>query len=60
MTDQTDWPKRFARAKRRYTEARQHMHDLVLEAIADGQTEAGIARMLGVDRMTVRSWLGKR
>jgi DNA-binding protein Fis len=36
------------------------MHDLVLEAIADGQTEAGVARMLGVDRMTIRKWLGKR
>lgn len=29
-------------------------------ADADGTPEAEIARKLGVDRMTVRKWLGKR
>lgn len=34
--------------------------EVAIEAIADGATEAGIARTLGVDRMTIRKWLGKR
>lgn len=29
-------------------------------ADADGEAESSIARKLGVDRMTVRKWLGKR
>jgi transposase-like protein len=31
-----------------------------LEATANGTPQAEIARELGVDRMTVRKWLGKR
>jgi hypothetical protein len=31
-----------------------------VEAIADGQTEVAVAELLGVDRMTVRKWVGKR
>lgn len=34
--------------------------EVAIEAIADGATEAGIARSLGLDRMTIRKWLGKR
>jgi DNA invertase Pin-like site-specific DNA recombinase len=60
MTDQTDWPKRLTRAGRRYADARKQIRELALQAIADGQTEAGVARALGVDRMTVRKWQGKR
>ena len=60
MTNPTDWPKRLRAAQRRYTQARQAMHDTVIQAIADGQTEAGVARILGVDRMTIRAWQGKR
>jgi hypothetical protein len=31
-----------------------------LERLAAGDSEAGVARDAGVDRMTVRQWLGKR
>lgn len=31
-----------------------------LEAAADGTTEVEIAQVLGVNRMTVRKWRGKR
>ncbi len=31
-----------------------------LEALSSGGTEGEVARLLGVDRMTVRKWLGKR
>jgi hypothetical protein len=33
---------------------------VALEKIADGVPEAVVARELGVNRMTVRKWLGKR
>jgi DNA invertase Pin-like site-specific DNA recombinase len=41
-------------------DARERAKQLVPEAIAAGIPEADIARRLGVDRMTVRNWLGKR
>ena len=31
-----------------------------LAALADGDTEVDVAAALGVDRMTVRKWRGKR
>lgn len=31
-----------------------------LRALAEGRPEAAVARALGVDRMTVRKWAGKR
>jgi transposase-like protein len=31
-----------------------------LEGLASGITEVKVARTLGVDRMTVRKWRGKR
>ena len=31
-----------------------------LQAITEGQTEVAVAAALGVDRMTVRKWVGKR
>jgi DNA-binding CsgD family transcriptional regulator len=31
-----------------------------LAALAQGESEAAVARTLGVDRMTVRKWAGKR
>jgi hypothetical protein len=40
--------------------ARDTAKTLAPQAIAAGVAEADIARRLGVDRMTVRSWLGKR
>jgi hypothetical protein len=67
MTAQDDWPKRLAKAAQRLaaaraeeTAARQHVRELAIAAIAAGQTEAGVARALGVNRMAVREWLGKR
>lgn len=40
--------------------ARHALRDAVVAAVADGMSEAEAARLAGVDRMTVRSWLGKR
>ena len=31
-----------------------------IDAVAEGVTEVQVARILGVDRMTVRKWSGKR
>lgn len=39
---------------------RQQLQTLAREAISAGVAETEIARRLGVDRMTVRQWLGKR
>jgi DNA-binding CsgD family transcriptional regulator len=33
---------------------------MALDAIGAGATESEVARLLGVDRMTVRKWRGKR
>jgi hypothetical protein len=67
MSTPDDWPKRLARAAARLsraraeeTTARENVRELALAAIAAGQTEAGVARALGVDRMAVREWQGKR
>lgn len=38
----------------------QRAHETIPLVIAAGHSEREIARMLGVDRMTVRSWQGKR
>lgn len=39
--------------------AREEVRAAVVEARAEGMTEAGIAEACGVTRMTVRAWLGK-
>lgn len=39
-----------------YKEAQQ----VAVQAIANGTSEAVAARELGVNRMTIRKWLGKR
>lgn len=31
-----------------------------LAALAEGESESAVAKALGVDRMTVRKWAGKR
>jgi hypothetical protein len=41
-------------------EAMAAARQVAVMAAADGEAEASIARKLGVDRMTVRKWLGKR
>jgi hypothetical protein len=67
MTAETDWHQRLVKAGKRLaaaraeeTAARKEARELAIAAIADGQPEARIARDLGVDRMAIREWLGKR
>jgi DNA-binding transcriptional regulator YiaG len=55
------------RAGRKLQSARKAEQDaykdamlVALAAAGDGATEAEIARVLGVNRMTVRKWRGKR
>lgn len=41
--------------------ATEQLKALVLQLIADEEiSESGAARLVGVDRMTIRRWLGKR
>lgn len=47
-----------ARAAER--EAAAKARSAAIQAAEEGRAEAEIARQLGVDRMTVRAWLGKR
>lgn len=39
---------------------RQQLAAAIVTAVQDGMSESEAARLAGVDRMTVRSWLGKR
>lgn len=39
---------------------RDRAADLAIEAAAAGVSQRRIAELLGVDRMTVRKWVGKR
>lgn len=47
-------------ARRKATEAYEAARKVALAALDAGETEAAVARKLGVDRMTVRKWGGKR
>jgi hypothetical protein len=47
-------------ARRRAGEATMQLRAAVLAALAGGHTETEVAAAAGVDRMTVRSWAGKR
>lgn len=60
MTDEIDWTARLTRAGRRYHAAKLEIRELAIAAIADGYPEAATARALGIDRMTLRRWQGKR
>jgi DNA invertase Pin-like site-specific DNA recombinase len=42
------------------TDLRQQLAAAAVTAIEAGMTESETARLAGVDRMTVRGWLGKR
>lgn len=46
-------------ARRRLDTAMQTAEQVAITARADGVPETEIARALGVNRMTVRRWLGK-
>lgn len=52
--------KRLTRARKAERDAYAAAETAALEAITDGVPEAVIANTLGVDRMTVRKWAGKR
>ena len=51
--------RRYARAQPARNEARDRLAEAVRDAVAAGMTEVDAARVGGVDRMTVRKWLGK-
>lgn len=50
---------RFAEARAAVERAKFDLKARVLIAHCDGVPEAEIARLAGVDRMTVRKWVGK-
>lgn len=50
----------LARARARVKAKLEEAESLAVQADGEGVPEAEIARLLGVDRMTVRKWLGKR
>lgn len=50
---------RFARKRQERDEARDALRAAVVAAVADGVSEVEVSELAGVDRMTVRSWLGK-
>lgn len=53
--------RRYARAKGQVDQLKVTMREATREAVTvHGVEEAAAARLLGVDRMTIRSWLGKR
>lgn len=49
-----------AGAREALAEAREALREAVLASLAEGMPESQAARLAGVDRMTVRSWAGKR
>jgi DNA invertase Pin-like site-specific DNA recombinase len=50
----------LAGARAKVDEALEAARIAALEAVANGVSEAAVARHLEVNRMTVRTWLGKR
>ncbi|PJE22361.1 MAG: hypothetical protein CK431_17015 [Mycobacterium sp.] len=50
----------LARARARATAALAAARQVAVMAVADGASEAETARDVGVDRMALRRWLGKR
>ena len=51
---------RLQRARAAVDQATEQARAAALAALAEGVAEAGVARTLGVDRMTIRKWAGKR
>lgn len=48
------------RAKDRLAALTEEAKKATRSAVDDGHTESELARLLRVDRMTIRDWLGKR
>lgn len=51
---------RLEKARIKLRELMTEAERIALDTLASGATEAEVARLLGVDRMTVRKWAGKR
>jgi DNA-binding CsgD family transcriptional regulator len=51
---------RLGKARLKLAELMAEAQRIALDAIGSGATESEVARLLGVDRMTVRKWQGKR
>lgn len=51
--------KRYAAARQAMQQERNRLRAEVELAAANGTPETELARLAGVDRMTIRSWLGK-
>lgn len=51
---------RLRRARASLATATEEAREIGTRALAEGHAEAAVARALGVDRMTVRKWAGKR
>lgn len=51
---------RLRQARGNTTDVLAEAENAALQALHEGATEAGVARALGVDRMTIRKWAGKR
>lgn len=58
--DLVDAGRRLGQARRIEERAMKRAREVALKALERGETEVGVARMLGVDRMLVRKWAGKR
>lgn len=61
MTDDLERVGRKLRSARKaQSEAMEAGRIAALDALTEGYTEVQVANTLGVDRMTVRKWAGKR
>ncbi|WP_264004166.1 hypothetical protein [Mycolicibacterium sphagni] len=49
----------LTKARARLAEAMAAAAKVAVQAHADGMTEVDLAQFLGVNRLTVRKWLGK-
>jgi uncharacterized membrane protein len=49
----------LSRVRREAQQVRARVRQIATMAAADGHSERGVARAVGVDRMMVRRWLGK-
>lgn len=59
MTGISSAAARLSRARKQLDAAMEQAETAAISAAADGMPETEIARTLGVNRMTVRRWLGK-
>ena len=49
----------LTKARARLAETMDAAAEVAVQAHADGVTEVDLAQILGVNRMTIRKWLGK-